>query len=381
MASGKRLKILFFAPAGEYGGAGSLLRLLEPGRDHFDPIVVCPDKTFLTGELEKLGISYRPFETHKHKLSKRPDWHLWMIVSLAWHMRRNKVDVAVVNHGGNFPIIAYAARLARVPLIRYVRRTLAQNNATDFRDLEKKLLRKCAGLIFISKFIENEVREKLEDRLPKWVQIYNPQPIPDMSGKDSPAEVRKRFGVAEGAPVIGVFGSIYEAKGQDILVEAIAKVVGDVPKLRVLLVGDTLNEPFLAKVKGRIRELQLEDHFIFTGFQDEVLDIMQACDFSILPSRSEALGRVVIESWSVKRFVIGSAVDGMREIIEEADAGYLFENENVDDLAVQIREATARPDHCQEAAERGYRWVSESCDPPRYAARFTEFIREAIGGS
>lgn len=378
MKDSRKRKILFFAPAGEYGGAGSLLRLLEPGRDHFDPIVVTPDNTFLTGELKKLGIPYRPFETHKHKLSKRPDWHLWMIVSLAWHMRREKVDAVVVNHGGNFPIIAYAARLARIPLIRYIRRTLAQNNATDFRDLEKKLLRKCAGLIFISKFIENEVREKLEDRLPKWVQIYNPQPIPDMKGKDTPEAVRKRFGVEAGQPVIGVFGSIYEAKGQDILVEAIAKVVADIPNLRVLFVGDTLNEPFLAKVKGRIAELKIEDHFIFTGFQNEVLDIMQACDFSILPSRSEALGRVVIESWSVKRFVIGSAVDGMREIIEEADAGYLFENENSDDLAARIKEAAAQPGHCQEAADRGYTWVSESCDPPRYAERFIEFVEGAI---
>ena len=372
-----RPSILFFAPAGEYGGAGSLLRLLEPGRAHFFPIVVCPAPSFLSDELERLGVAVHPFETHKHRLSRRPDWHVRMIVYLAVLMRRNRVDAVVVNHGGNFPIIAYAAKLARVPLVRFIRRTLEQNKVSDYGKREKSLLGTCAGLIFISKFIENEVKSKLAEPLPNWVQIYNPQPIPSMDDKAEPAEVRKRFGVSDGEPVVGVFGSIYDAKGQDIMVEAIGRAIEKVPRIKVLIVGDALNTEFLAMVKLRIEELGLGGHFVFTGFQKEVTEIMRACDFTVLPSRSEALGRVVLEAWSVGSFVIGSSVDGMREIIEDADGGYLFCSEDPDDLAARIVDASSSKDRCQEMAERGRSWVATNCDPKRYAERFTKFVMAA----
>ena len=69
-----------------------------------------------------------------------------------------------------------AAWVARVPIVRFMRHTLAQLNQADYATVDRWMLRRCGGLIFVSDFVGDEVREKLQ-RCPASVTLYNPQPV------------------------------------------------------------------------------------------------------------------------------------------------------------------------------------------------------------
>ena len=64
---------------------------------------------------------------------------------------------------------------------------------------------------------------------------------------------------------------------------------------------------------------------------------MAGCSLFVLPSRTEAMGRVLLEAMACKKPIIASNVGGIPEIIKDGYNGLLFESENVDDLAEKIR--------------------------------------------
>ena len=72
-------------------------------------------------------------------------------------------------------------------------------------------------------------------------------------------------------------------------------------------------------------------------FYDEVVKLMAACSLFVLPSRTEAMGRVLLEAMACKKPIIASNVGGIPNVIKDGYNGLLFKSEKVDDLADKIR--------------------------------------------
>ena len=72
-------------------------------------------------------------------------------------------------------------------------------------------------------------------------------------------------------------------------------------------------------------------------FYDKVVKLMAGCSLFILPSRTEAMGRVLLEAMACEKPIIASNVGGIPEVIKNGYNGLLFKSENVDDLADKIR--------------------------------------------
>ena len=60
------------------------------------------------------------------------------------------------------------------------------------------------------------------------------------------------------------------------------------------------------------------------------------CSIFVLPSRSEAMGRVLVESMAAAKPRIGANVDGIPTVIEHGVDGLLFEKESVPGLASKL---------------------------------------------
>ena len=63
----------------------------------------------------------------------------------------------------------------------------------------------------------------------------------------------------------------------------------------------------------------------------------RSANLFILPSKSEGLGRVIIEAQSTACPVLVSSNTGMVDLIIENETGYIFENNNKNDLSNKIQ--------------------------------------------
>jgi glycosyltransferase involved in cell wall biosynthesis len=114
----------------------------------------------------------------------------------------------------------------------------------------------------------------------KVVKIYNGIEIEEYgpNGKEvrsQKSEVRREFGLAKDAPVIGAIGRMVWQKGFEYLIQAIPDIVRDVPDTKFLLVGDG---PLRESIEALGKELRVKDNMIFTGFRRDIRKILSAVD-------------------------------------------------------------------------------------------------------
>jgi glycosyltransferase involved in cell wall biosynthesis len=90
--------------------------------------------------------------------------------------------------------------------------------------------------------------------------------------------------------VVAFVGRLLEVKGCRYLIESLRGIDQD---FALLIVGSGPEEK---ELKNLVKEKGLEDKVVFTGFREDVLDILAATDIYVLPSISEGLSISLLEA-------------------------------------------------------------------------------------
>jgi len=121
-------------------------------------------------------------------------------------------------------------------------------------------------------------------------------------------------------------------KGMDLLISAFLVSANSIPGWRLEIVGHYPNRDELLKMtKGhpQIAILPPVSH-------DKMPEIIGRCGIFVLASRTEAMGRVLVEAMAAGKARIGTRVGGIPTVIEHGHDGILVEPENVEDLQAAI---------------------------------------------
>ncbi len=170
----------------------------------------------------------------------------------------------------------------------------------------------------------------------------------DLSGSSAgPAETReaiaRRYGVNPDSRIVACVGGIQLRKGQLDLVEAAARLVPRFPNLVLILCGEAGDAEYYARVVQRSRELRLESHFRFPGFESDVRSLLAHSELLVHPSHSEGFGLAILEAMASARPVVATRSGGPEEIIEDGVSGLLVPVGNPRALAEAVGRILADP--------------------------------------
>lgn len=162
------------------------------------------------------------------------------------------------------------------------------------------------------------------------------------SDEEMQSRIRKELD-CEGEFVVLVVANLIEAKGVDVVLKALALISEGVI---VWIVGDGNDA---VRLKELCSSLGLEAKVRFLGLQRRVEAYMQAADCLVCPSIwREAAGLVILEGLGCGLPVIGSAVGGIPEFIEDGETGFLFGVGDYQQLAEKIYFLQNNPEACAE---------------------------------
>jgi len=133
--------------------------------------------------------------------------------------------------------------------------------------------------------------------------------------------------------VIGAAGRLSPEKGFEHLVEAAARVVQVQPDAGFVLFGDG---PLYDKLRRRIAQLGLKKHFVLAGFRGDLDRWIGGFDVTALPSHTEGLPNIVLESLAASVPVVATAVGGTPEVLDDGISGYLVPPGDSDALAQRL---------------------------------------------
>jgi glycosyltransferase involved in cell wall biosynthesis len=140
-----------------------------------------------------------------------------------------------------------------------------------------------------------------------------------------------RFQPAAEELIVLCAGFPFERKGVDILVSAFTRVAGKYPKWKLVVIGHRLPEQL------RKRGLEHPQIDALPGMpQEQLAQWVGRCAIFALPSRSEAMGRVLIEAAAAEKARIATRVGGIATVVEQEYDGLLVPKEDVDQLAAGL---------------------------------------------
>lgn len=170
-------------------------------------------------------------------------------------------------------------------------------------------------------------------------------------------------------------GFPFKLKGVDILIKAFKKVAPKYNEWKLKLLGWFPNPEELNKAIGGHPQIYHHPPVHY----NEIPDHIGSCAVFVLPSRSEAMGRVLVEAMAAGKPRIGSNVDGIPTVINDGVDGLLFESKNVDDLSDKLDMLMGNPDLRHTLGRAGEIRAKEEFSKEIYFRNLFNFYNEVLG--
>jgi glycosyltransferase involved in cell wall biosynthesis len=147
----------------------------------------------------------------------------------------------------------------------------------------------------------------------------------------------------------------------------------------LVFIGDPLQGEYYEALIRRSAELGIRDNIHFTGWTSEVPEILSLSHFTLLPSRHEALGVVLMEGMAAGTPIIAREDEGGAELIEEYGTGFLYKpGAGVPALADQVVGLLRDPARYRALSERCKKIAEEEFSLVRFGEKITRVYSGVI---
>ncbi|HEX3933118.1 MAG TPA: glycosyltransferase family 4 protein [Puia sp.] len=332
----KKIRVLECIRQGKIGGGESHLLSLVAHLDlhRFEPVVLSFTDGPMMERLREMGVETRLIYTEKPF-----DIRIWGQVKRLLEAEAPDVIHAHGTRAGSN--VLWAARKLGIPVIYTV-------HGWSFHQDQHPLVRRLRILgekyltgrskVNISVSASNQQSGKAVIPQFRSIVINNGIDQQKFDPERAHSDVRAELGIASDSVVV-LFIARFTAHKQPLtLIRAFARALttmqgSGTPGLHLLMVGDG-DEKEAGVVLAR--ELGLEDKISFQAFRQDVPDVLHAADIFVLPSLWEGLPIGLLEAMAMRKAVIGTRVDGTREVLQDGDNGLMVEPGDVDALAAAI---------------------------------------------
>ena len=298
------------------------------------------------------------------------------LLKMAWYVRRHRIDVL---HSTDRPrdalFTTLLARMTGCPQLVHLHIMWYP----QIGRMTNMALERCSGVLAISQFTR---RSLLTGGIPDskiYTVLNSIDPTSFCPDKTTPGQLRRRWGVAPGAPLIGIVARLILWKGHMELIEALAIVKAVIPEVRLAIVGAIPeSSEFVAQLRARICELDLSENVIWAGWHDDMPTVMADLDVLAVPSWDEPFGLVVTEAMAMERPVVGFRAGGLPEIITGGVEGLLVPLKDNPALAEALITLLQDPHLRAEMGRCGRRRVLQQFTPERQCAEVAEVYRSLV---
>jgi colanic acid/amylovoran biosynthesis glycosyltransferase len=175
-------------------------------------------------------------------------------------------------------------------------------------------------------------------------------------------------------------GRLSEAKGQLLLIDAVAQLNRRGVHVDLVLAGDG---HMRTEIENRVRELALQDRVRITGWisSEQVREEILAARAMVLPSFAEGLPVVIMEALALRRPVITTYIAGIPELVQAGENGWLIPAGSIRALTAAIEDCLSRSsEEIERMGDAGRRTVIERHSIDIEAGKLASHIRD-VGSS
>ncbi len=168
--------------------------------------------------------------------------------------------------------------------------------------------------------------------------------------------LRSTFKIRPEDRVVGMAGRLETVKGSPVFIEAAAHIAKKRTDVRFIAAGEGSLRPAM---EHRAQELGIGDRVIFTGWREDIHEMISLMDVMVLPSLNEAVGIAAIEAQAEGVPVVASKVGGIPEIVKDRKTGILVPPSDAGAIAEAVIGLLGDKQKCAAMGEAGKAWVRD----------------------
>lgn len=375
----KVLQVIRLAEGGMKEHFLSLLRNLDQNK--FSLVAAGPFTDSLAEELRNWGVGVYQVPIPSN-VSPRKD--LSCLIQLQRILAREKIDL-IHMHGSKAALLGrLAARLSSTKCAVFTVHNFILDNYQSkskrllFTFLEQSLVPFTQKIITVSSALKEELSKQQRITAEKMVTIYNGLAIDQFCPAQGDECLKEKLGFSSRNLVVGTVARLIPEKGIQYFLESAVQIKNarKGQPIGFLIVGDG---PFRPVLEKQAQRLDLGQQVFFTGYKEEIKELLSIVDIFVLPSLSEGLGIALLEAMAMGKPVIGSQVGGIPEVIQPGVNGYLFPPADFICLTEAILQLVDNPLARFRMGQEGRRIVEEKFSLQKMVESIEDLYCELMG--
>ena len=308
----------------------------------YDMLIACQPDSQILQKAREAGIKTEPLVIPK-RLS------LTTILACIKLIKKYKIDIVHTHSSKDAWNCGIAGKIAGVPVIRSRHLSAPISHGLLSYFLYMKLANR---VITSGKAIREEMIKKNSMLAEKIISIPAGVDENRFSLDVDATSIKEEFGLSNSDFVVGIVAVLRSWKGHDFLIKAAITLIEKNIPLKLLIVGAG---PCEDHIKDLIKNEEITDSVIMTGYRKDIPNLIKAMDCFVLPStKNEATSQVLPQAMAMKIPVVASDAGGLSEVVINQKTGLLVPPENVDALVTAIESIYKDSDLTEVIVENAY---------------------------
>lgn len=192
---------------------------------------------------------------------------------------------------------------------------------------------------------------------------------------------RRKLGVDETTPLVGIFGFLKPYKRIGESLRAFQRLVRLEPRVKMILAGEEHPE---LQLRSLVAQMGIEAHVRVLGYVpiedfEELISAVDICLNLRYPTVGESSG-TMLRALGMGRAVVVSEVGAFAELPDEICLKVPVDDREVDLLFEYLNLLVSRPEVRRAMGDRARAWVEEHCRWDRVAGQYVEFLEAVAAG-
>jgi glycosyltransferase involved in cell wall biosynthesis len=246
----------------------------------------------------------------------------------------NEIDIVNAQHFMPAVYSYYACKMAKRKTLLFTAhsRWELEEISLKWRLAGGYLLRRMDASIGVAPDVSRAIQSVFNTRTSRTVTIENGVDTDVFGRQEDVRGLRASLGLSDDDIVLGIVANLKKVKNHLFLFEAFAEVAEEFANVKLLLVGrgfpgahDNTEDDLRRFVSDR----GLGDRMAFVGYRTDIPELLQVMDVFCLTSLREGLPIGLIEAMATGLPVVGTNVEGIRDVVTQGEDGVLVELDDV----------------------------------------------------
>jgi glycosyltransferase involved in cell wall biosynthesis len=186
--------------------------------------------------------------------------------------------------------------------------------------------------------------------------------------------LRNHLGIGPDTKVVCNVGRFSFSKAQRYTIQCFARLKKDFPDSKLIFIGEG---ELLDDCKQLCKDLGIAGDVLFEGYKKNIPLYLSISDLFVFTSLREGLPRVIVEAALMKVPVAAFEVEGIREVIEDGESGFIVAQYDEEGLYQKAKKILGDKSLAGQFAQKAYTHVAEEWDSHKMGVDLRKVYQDA----